>query len=381
MMAIWIYVTVIGLLYFLLIAFILYGWIRTEPFISKEINDKPFVSIIIPVRNESSGLCGLLSDLGKQDYPYERFEIIIADDHSEGLPENAISEISHTNKIRILHLDTFEKGKKAALMKALQVAESELVLTTDADCRLQSGWISEMAGYFSSGKVKLMFGNVRLSESRKIMNWFQSLEFLSLVVSGEGMAGAGHPILCNAANMGFEKSTYLQFLREEGDHLPVSGDDVIFLLWLKKKYPGKIGFVKSLNARVETSPARNMKEFIQQRLRWTSKSRHYRDFMMIITSLIVYFTSMSLLILMAGSIFSMVMMKSFFGLFLLKCTTDFILLFIVTGFYQNRYLLTIFFPLEIIYFIYISIIGLTGNLIGFTWKGRKIKPGIHPPAI
>jgi hypothetical protein len=84
---------------------------------------------------------------------------------------------------------------------------------------------------------------------------------------------------------------------------------------------------------------------------------------------------------MAGSIFSMVMMKSFFGLFLLKCTTDFILLFIVTGFYQNRYLLTIFFPLEIIYFIYISIIGLTGNLIGFTWKGRKIKPGIHPPAI
>ena len=375
MTAIWLLITCIGLLYLLMIGFVLVGWIRTETFISKRPIEEPSVSVIVPVRNDLTQLSDLLYDLIKQDYPKDKFDIIIVDDHSDSSPQSIIHEFSEKTNIRLLHLGKKETGKKAALMRGMLSTDCDLVLTTDADCRVNISWISELVNYLVSKQVKLVFGDVRFSKNRQLFNWFQRLEFLSLVASGAGFAGNGHPIFCNGANMGFDRKTYLQFLHENGSGMPVSGDDVFFLLWLKKKYPGKIGFIKSLTAQVETRPAGSIREFIHQRLRWTSKSRYYRDFMIIATSLIVYITSLSLLVLLVGSFFSGLMMAGFFRLFIVKCIADLIFLFIITGYYRNRYLLTVFFPLEIVHFIYISIIGFTGNLLAFTWKGRKRKPG------
>jgi cellulose synthase/poly-beta-1,6-N-acetylglucosamine synthase-like glycosyltransferase len=371
LIAIWVLIAITGLLYLLMVGFIFFGWIRTQTFIIQDIVEQPSLSVIIPVRNESSQLSDLLFDLNKQDYPADKFEVIIVDDHSDRSPESIITEFRGKTNIRLLHLGKDECGKKAAMMKGLLASDFEIIMTTDADCRIQKSWISEMVNFFVSKKVKLVFGSVQFTKSIKLFDWFQSLEFVSLVASGAGFAGNRHPIFCNAANMGFERKTYLQFLQEKGSDLPVSGDDVLFLLWLKKKYPDKIGFIKSLNAQVETKPAGSIKDFIYQRLRWTSKSRYYRDLMIIVTSLIVYITSLSLLILLVGSFFSKLLATGFICLFILKCITDLFFLFIITGYYRNRYLLAVFLPLEIIHFIYISIIGFAGNLFEFTWKGRK----------
>lgn len=378
MIALWVFIIITGLLYLLMIGFILSGWIRTDAFICGYPIEQPSLSVIIPVRNESSQLSDLLFDLNQQDYPKDKFEIIIVDDHSDKSLVSMIPEFKEKTNIRMLQLGKKESGKKAALLKGMMASDFELVLTTDADCRIKKSWISEMVNFYVSKQMKLVFGNVQLSTNRKLFSWFQSLEFLSLVSSGAGFAGNGHPIFCNAANMGFERKTYLQFLQEKGSGLPVSGDDVLFLLWLKKKYPGKIGFIKSLTALVETKPVGSIGEFIHQRLRWTSKSRYYRDFMIIAVSLIVYITSLSLLILLVGSFFSKSLIAGFICLFLVKCIGDLFFLFIVTGYYRNRYLLTVFLPLEIIHFIYISIIGFAGNLFAFTWKGRRRKPGKDP---
>lgn len=375
MTAIWLIIGIIGWLYIIMVCFIIFGWIRTKTFICKDIQEPPSLSVIIPVRNESAQLSDLLTDLNNQDYPHEKFEVIIVNDHSDHFSENIRNDFRDNTKIRILHLDKNESGKKSAIKKGLLASNSDLILTTDADCRIRKEWISEMVNFLVSKQVKLVFGSVQLTKSRKLFDWFQSLEFLSLVASGAGFAGNGHPIFCNAANMGYERKTYIQYLEEKGSDFSVSGDDVLFLLWLKKKYPGKIGFIKSLTAQVESKPAASLNEFINQRLRWTSKSRYYRDFMIIITSLIVYITSLSLFLLMAGSFFSRLLMTGFICLLLLKCFVDFIFLFVITGYYRNRYLLSVFFPLEIIHFIYISIIGFAGNLFAFDWKGRKNKSG------
>jgi cellulose synthase/poly-beta-1,6-N-acetylglucosamine synthase-like glycosyltransferase len=370
----WGFIIFTGLLYLLLVSFIIFGWIRTKTFIRQEGIEQPPVSVIIPVRNETAGIYQLLSDLSNQNYPEDKYEVIIVDDHSLDSPESIISDLKRKIKIRVLYLGDDEYGKKAAVMKGLRASASDLVLTTDADCRIKPDWISEMANFFISQQVKLVFGSVQYQKSNKIHEWFQSLEFLSLIAGGAGFTGNGHPILCNAANMGYERNIYLEFMEEKKSDLPVSGDDVLFLLWLKKKYPDQIGFIKSLASLVETKPAISLKEFINQRLRWTSKSRYYRDIMILIPAFIIYVTSLSLFVSLAGAFFSGLLMKGFIFLFLLKCIIDLVLLFVITGYYRNRYLLIIFFPLEIIYFIYISIIGFAGNVVSFRWKGRKSKP-------
>jgi cellulose synthase/poly-beta-1,6-N-acetylglucosamine synthase-like glycosyltransferase len=370
----WIFIAFTGLIYIFLVSFIISGWVRTETFIMKEGIDQPTVTVIIAVRNEITGLNLLLSDLADQKYPKDKFEVIIVDDHSVNAYYGLISSFVGKINIRSLSLDHDEEGKKAALIKGINSSSSELVLTTDADCRVTPFWISEMSNYYISGSVKLVFGSVLYRKSRKINEWMQGLEYLGLITAGAGFAGNGHPIICSAANMGFERTRYIEFVRENPANVPVSGDDVMFMLWLKKKFPGKTGFIKSLNSVVVTNPATGLKEFINQRLRWTSKSRYYRDSAIILTALAVYFESIVLLGLFVGAIFSGLLLKGFLILFLSKCIADLAVFYTVTRYYNNRYLLIVFIPVEIIYFIYISIIGLAGNLVSFKWKGRRSEP-------
>ncbi len=370
----WGFIVFVCLFYIFLAGFIISGWIRTKTFTVQNGLVRPYVSVIIPVRDDSSGLTLLLSDLSIQNYPKDKFEVIVINDHSANTLDNLLPGSESGITVRILNLGKNEQGKKAALIIGLNASNSELILTTDADCRVTPFWITEMTNFYISKKVKLVFGSVLYARSNKLNESFQGLEYLSLVTAGAGFAGNGHPIFCSAASMGFERTMYLEFIRETNSLVPVSGDDVLFMLWLKKNYPGQIGFIKSDNSIVRTKSVRSFKEFINQRLRWTSKSRYYRDPAIILTALIVYFESLALLALMVGSFFKGFLLQGFIILFLCKCISDLVVLYIVTGYYRNRYLLKVFVPLEMIYFIYISFIGLAGNLSSFSWKGRRSGP-------
>ena len=213
-MIFWGFIVFACLLYIFLAGFIISGWIRTKTFKVQDRPVWPLVSVIIPVRDESSGLTLLLSDLAGQNYPKDKFEVIVVDDHSANSIDDLLQGSESGINLRILNLGKNEQGKKAALIRGLNASNSELILTTDADCRVTPFWITEMADFYISKKVKLVFGSVLYSGSNKLNERFQALEYLSLVTAGAGFAGNGHPILCSAANMGFERTGYLEFVKE-----------------------------------------------------------------------------------------------------------------------------------------------------------------------
>ena len=373
MIAFWTFITIISISYLLLIASFLVGWIRIKEFRKAGIHSQPYLSVVIPLRNESFNIQNLLTDLLIQDYPKEKFNVILVDDHSNDSTLKLINQFNRKINYRIIQLADNEYGKKAALIKGLKASDSELVLTTDGDCRLKKNWISEMAEFYSSRPAKLIFGPVLYSESKRFWNMMQNLEFLSLITGAAGLSGIHRSILCNAANMGFDRASYLQFANHHKTEI-VSGDDVFYLHWLKEKYPDEIHFLKSRSSFVITSPPKSPGDFLSQRIRWTSKSRYYRDRDLIITALIIYFVSFVLLCLLAGSIFSKLFLQGFLVFFFVKCMVDFIFLYEMASFFKIRYLLKVFLPLEFIYFFYTSIIGFAGNLFSFRWKGRIINP-------
>lgn len=335
----------------------------------------PFLSVVIPVRNEASNIQNLLNDLLSQDYPKKKFEVFIIDDHSDDNTYELVNNFRSDLYIRILQLPDGKSGKKAALFEGLTEAKSDLVLTTDGDCRLKRDWISGMAQFYSSRQAKLIFGAVLYPASRKFPGMMQNLEFLSLVASAAGSAGINSPILCNGANMGFDRKLYLRYMNQH-QRSPVSGDDIFFLHWIKKHYPSEIHFLKSPDLFVETSSSKSPGDFMNQRMRWTSKSRFYHDAYLIFTAIVVFMVSFSLLALLVLSIFNKLFLWGFIVLFLFKSLSDFIFLYTITTYYKNRYLLKVFLPLEFIYFFYITVIGIAGNLISFRWKGRKGRPGV-----
>lgn len=105
-----------------------------EPFLSEHAH-LPFLSIVIPARNEERDLEECVMSFIEQDYPH--FEIIIVDDASTDRTGSiADSLASRFNNVKVIHLKEFPagwKGKPYALHRGSLEAKGEYILFSDAD--------------------------------------------------------------------------------------------------------------------------------------------------------------------------------------------------------------------------------------------------------
>lgn len=97
--------------------------------------DLPFVSVIVPARNEELKIARCLESLAKQDYP--RFEIVVIDDRSTDSTGEIIQKLANKyariNLIKGRETPTGWAGKCNALVQAVPHASGEWLLFTDAD--------------------------------------------------------------------------------------------------------------------------------------------------------------------------------------------------------------------------------------------------------
>ncbi|MEK6846092.1 MAG: glycosyltransferase, partial [Nanoarchaeota archaeon] len=93
----------------------------------------PFVSILVPARNEEKNIKSCVESLLVQDYPH--FEVLVLDDHSEDETEKILKSIKNQKlkfwKGKPLPEDWI--GKPWACYQLAEKAKGELLLFTDAD--------------------------------------------------------------------------------------------------------------------------------------------------------------------------------------------------------------------------------------------------------
>ncbi|MCK4289004.1 MAG: hypothetical protein KAW86_07360, partial [Bacteroidales bacterium] len=152
----------------------------------------------------------------------------------------------------------------------------------------------------------------------------------------------------------------------------VSGDDVFLLLKIRKKWGSSaINFLKNSDAVAYTGAKKSFREFISQRIRWVSKSSGYTDFSITTTALVVYLFNLGLLAGFVFGLFYYELLPVVLIMFIVKLVIDLPILIGITKFVRRRKLLWNYLPLQIIYVIYISFMGIFGNFLKFEWKGRK----------
>lgn len=359
-----------AVIYTIMILFFTYGWnrLRKSPHTSIITID---ISVIVPLRNEQEHIGKLLQSLLSQEYPEEHYEIIVINDHSTDNSVSTIDKHDPDNRIILFHLEDGLEGKKCALQTGIRHATGKLIATIDADCCPGKSWLKSIAATYGEHNYKMMSAAVAITKPGGVIGKFQALELLSLVGCGAGAIGIGMPIMCNGANLIYEKSAFEEVDGFKGNEHISGGDDIFLLEKFKRRYTGKqIGFIKNKKAIVYTSGTSDIREFFNQRIRWVSKSPAYRDPGMIFTALVVLIFNLGLLISLAWAFFSFSFFYVFAGLFLLKCIVDFPVLWKITGFTDQRHLLTWYLPFQLIYFIFISFSGIIGNLIVYKWKGR-----------
>lgn len=309
-----------------------------------------FVSVVIACRNEEYNLPLLLHDLSEQESDPNLFEVIIIDDGSSDRTFEIASKFNGLLNLKVLK--NTGAGKKPAVRTGISASGADLIITTDADCRVGKRWISTITSFYSENKPDLIICPVNLETGSGFFHKFQELEYLSLQGVTAGTAAEGNPVMCNGANLAFTKEIYNKNSGNLHYEIP-SGDDVFLLHSIKRDPVNKIRWLESQEVMVTTQSQNTIGSFIKQRVRWTSKAGAYKDKYTRVLAIVTFITILLLWFLLVAGVFNRAFLPVLLVAFILKSLPDFLILQNTSFRYGRKNLLTIFLPGQIIYPVYV----------------------------
>jgi len=368
------------LLFFLLLllcygSLILYywqGWTDIPVFDNDQAVASIFVSVIIPARNEEKNIANLLDALQGQDYPKTLFEIIVVDDHSSDSTAEIVKRYSGV-RLQELEGDHINSYKKRAIETGITAASGELIITTDADCVPEPGWLQKIVAFKEKTDALFIVAPVVLSGNTKIVELFQAIDFMVL----QGITGASvfrkiHS-MCNGANLAYERKVFFEVGGFKGvDHI-ASGDDMLPMHKFAERYPDRIQYLKSKAAIVSTTPMPSWKSFLNQRIRWASKATYYTDKRIFWVLLLVYVFNFFFAVALLAGFWNHSYWLYFLLAILLKTLVELPFLLSIAKFFAKEGIVKYFLFFQPLHILYTIIAGFFSQFGTYEWKGRRVK--------
>ncbi|MDN3688806.1 glycosyltransferase [Cyclobacterium jeungdonense] len=277
-------VSLIGTLCFSILAVYLLGmlflgrcWNELAKFRIKPANGLPDCTVLVPFRNEEGNLRNLLPNL-LMHLP-DQLPVVFIDDHSEDKGQELIRKFIASQGLPHWQcVKSNGSGKKAALQSGIGRSSTGLILTTDADVQIISGWVEEMAAAFAVPEVQMVAGPVLSSSAKGIFARFQRIEWASIGLLTGVSYYLKHPLMCSGANLAFRKAAFHAVSGYQGNEHLLTGDDE----FLMKKFVRNFGseavrYNPSSDSLVLTHPLPHTRAWIAQRSRWASKWNAHKE--------------------------------------------------------------------------------------------------------
>jgi len=140
----------------------------------------PFVSIAMVVRNEENTLPAKLQNLTALDYPGDRLQIVVVSDGSTDRTEEILRDWARDPRITIV-LNQMAQGKASGLNDAIQVAQADVILFTDARQKIETEALRLLVENFADPDVgcasgELMLGDPSHGESAQGLGLYWRIE-------------------------------------------------------------------------------------------------------------------------------------------------------------------------------------------------------------
>lgn len=180
------------------------------------------VTAIVAAYNEAPVIVATVEALQRQDPPPDR--IVIADDGSDdataailfeayGLTPPALGTIGGAGPIGWLRLP--RGGKAIALNTAIQMIDSDLIVTVDADTLLDPGALAAMRETFDAdAKLAAATGVLHpicaKTVSGRIFQWFQTYEYVRNFLSRYAWMETNSLLLISGAFAGFRREALIR---------------------------------------------------------------------------------------------------------------------------------------------------------------------------
>ena len=351
--------------YALFITFILSGLFRHKVLKVSSYDALPRVSVVIAARNEEDQISNLINDLIIQEYPIDQLEIVLVNDRSTDSTLDIITEASNNYAfIKVVSINEESKEmtpKKNALTKGIESALGEIVVLTDADCRVGKLWVSSMAySVMNQNCISIGFSEVT-NENDSLFDRYQRIDFFSIIIANAGVSGWGAFWSGSGQNLAFYKNDFEAIDGFQDVRKRISGDDMYLVQAISNLKNGYVHI--DPNSFVKTSPVKSVSSFFNQRVRWSSNAKmNFYDaplFFGFLLTMMIY----NLLIL-----FSFLLGNPWLSLLSIKFILDALVIFLGGKLFDRNMDILAYCVWAILQPIYVPLIGIWGIRGKFYWK-------------
>jgi glycosyltransferase involved in cell wall biosynthesis len=151
-------------------------------------NENPFVSVIIPGKNEGKHLFKLTKSLAEQTF--QNFELIIVDDGSDDETPIIGRNLQKRGLIDLFLRNEMRGGKASAANLALRFSKGKYIVHLDADCSFDREAIENiLIPFFLDEKIGAVGGNVKVRNAdESLCARLQAIEYLKTISVGRIIA-------------------------------------------------------------------------------------------------------------------------------------------------------------------------------------------------
>lgn len=254
---------------------------------------QPFISVIVPARNEAANIEQCIRSLTANSFPSDKYEIIAVNDRSsdktgdilialqDEFPQLRICTTNGTN------LSGNLRGKTRALAEGIAIAHGDVFMMTDADCTVGKEWIATAAQVFSNEKIGLL-ASFTVIKPQSVFETMQSIEWIYNHTLASAGVGLNQPLGCFGNNLCISRQAYFDIGGYE--NIPFSVTEDLALMQAAAKTPHEIRYLCLNDLKVVTKPAEDWETLIRQHHRWAKggQALGWRATIFVISSLALW---------------------------------------------------------------------------------------------
>ncbi len=357
-----------AVLYFILHLILLKGLMKSFNLTANTEEYAPAVTVIVAGKNEALNIPGCIESLSELNYPHNLLEIILVNDNSEDNTYEIMADAADKYPFMKVISSRGEnlsnlKGIANAIDTAADICKGEIIFLTDADCRVNPGWIKNTLKYYSEDSA-MICGYTLMDTDNSVFARLQCIDWIYLLTIASSSSGLYKIISCIGNNLSFSKDSYIRTGGYKSINFSVT-EDLALMRKIDSEKNLSIRFPVDKECIVITNPCKNISEVFSQKRRWF---RGGTD-----VNLLGYFTGLELyamnFLFVCGLLFLNV--KLYLLLTGIKFLSELILLNSVFKRFERKSLLK-FYPLFSVYFAVVGLLlplsFVTGKKI--KWKGR-----------
>jgi len=350
----------------LLVILLRYNFNNFDDKAGTEINlGKPFVSVVVPVRNEAATITRCIQSVINQEYSKERFELLVGNDGSTDgtfeILKKLENEYENLKVYDIVETVISKPGKMNVLSQLIETSKGEIILITDGDTEVPTGWITNMTKFLSAENGVVT--GTTLLKSSSTWGRLQSIDWGFALAMLKVLNDIGIQVASLGNNMGMTREAYESIGGLETIPFSVTEDYQIHRKIRESGFNSWLAFNPGVLAL--SQPIRNVYNLVQQRKRWIYGAARLPVLVFILLLLDTFFLPVVLVLIWNLPVIGV-------ALWLIKILIQWIFITISLKILKHKVSLVYAIPFE----IYQGFVNMTSLIVyvlspGVTWKGRR----------